>query len=494
MAQVKFYSVTSLPDSSSINAGGIYFVDGGELYKGAQRFGLGRVTNASTADALAALKAGAARGDINVGYQGAKVYDGENWQPLGGDTAALQGSWRADISDWVSGLVTGSASGSDSTTYITNITKDADGKVTAHSADFANAVKGAVGNGFSWSEGGGVTVSVTTTSGSVTAVSVAVTDINCNSVTAGSATFTDLTVTSSASFTATEVVAGSLTVGGKTVEQIADKQIAAISATTKSAESNGVTVNVTTEAGSVKTVAVTTTPVEAITTSSVGSDTVVSEKAVKAYVDGKFKALDNAMHFKGVVTALPTENNKDGDIVVIGAGATGEGLVQGQEYIWNGTSWELIGDQNTYAVNAYAPGSEKVTSGAQTLPSAIHAVAAAVDTLNGEGEGSVKKALVDAKAYTDGKIADLDSTASGGTQGVEISVGQTDGKLDANATVTITKSTLNNTLGTTNVADKTIATLIGVTGVDTALATEKAVRDAITSAELVWLDENGKAI
>ena len=318
-------------------------------------------------------------------------------------------------------------------------------------------------------------------------------------VTAKTGSFTNLNVTGTADFTATTVSATSLTVGGKTIETIANEQIGAIAESTKSGESNGVTVNVTTEAGSVKTVAVTTTPVATIATEGDGSDTVVSEKAVKAYVDGKFTALDNAMHFKGVVTALPTENNKAGDIVVIDATPTGKdpagkALVQGQEYIWNGKTWELIGDQNTYAVNAYAPGSETVTSGAQTLPSAIHAVAAAVDTLNGNGEGSVKKALADANTYTDGKIADLDSTATGGTQGVAIEVGQTDGKLNAAATVTIDKATLNGTLGTTNVADKTIATTIGATGVDTALATEKAVRDAITSAELVWLGANGNAI
>ena len=68
-------------------------------------------------------------------------------------------------------------------------------------------------------------------------------------------------------------------------------------------------------------------------------------------------------------------------------------------------------------------------SRASTVSGAIKELDGKVDTLTGEGEGSVKKALVDAKAYTDGKIADLDSTASGGTQGVEISVGQTDGKL-----------------------------------------------------------------
>ena len=385
----------------------------------------------------------------------------------------------------------------------------------------------------------GVTVTVTTTSGTVTEVSVSAPALTTGEtdgtvkldagdvkvsgwdtvkadisnlqtvvanagtdnsiVTAKTGNVTNLNVSDTATFEATTVKATSLTVNGSTVEQIADKQIAAISAVTQSGDSNGIAVSVTTEKGSVKTVAVTTTPVTTIATEGVGSNTVVSERAVKAYVDGKFTALDNAMHFKGVVKALPTENNKAGDIVVIDAAPTGKDpagkkLVQGQEYIYNDTTWELIGDQNTYALNAYAPGSEKVTSSAQTLPSAIHAVAAAVDTLNGEGAGSVNKALSDAKAYTDGKIADLDSTASGGTQGVAISVGQTDGKLNAAATVTITKSTLNGTLGTTNVADKTIATTIGATGVDTALATEKAVRDAITSAELVWLGADGNAI
>ena len=481
--QVKFYSVTSLPTSA--DAGALYFVDGGELYKGSKRFGLGRVTVVKDAIVPSTELAGQAKGDIVVTGGGAGwVFDGTQWQPLGEDTASLRGTWQGDIKTWTAGLVS-TAQGAG--TYIKKITQDDEGKVTAEVSTFADDVKGAIGNGSASATGNGITVTVTTTSGAVTGVEVAASSINCNSVTAGSATFTDLTVSGTAKFTATEVSAGTLTVGGKTVATIANEQIGAIAAVTQSAESNGVTVNVTTKAGSVETVAVTTAPVASIATSGDGSDTVVSEKAVKAYVDGKFIALDNAMHFKGVVQALPTEGNKAGDIVVIGANPTGEGLVQGQEYIYNGTTWELIGDQKTYALNAYAPGSETVTSTAKTLPDAIHAVAAAVDTLNGEGEGSVKKALTDA-------IAELDSTASGGTQGVEISVGQTDGKLNAAATVTVTKDTLNTTLGTTAVADKTIATTIGATGLDTALATEKAVRDAIKSAELVWLGANGAPI
>lgn len=78
MAQVKFYSKASLP-TSSINDDGVYFINGGELYKGAQRFGLARVT--ADADPSTNLTT-AVRGDINV-YEGtATVFDGTSWIAL----------------------------------------------------------------------------------------------------------------------------------------------------------------------------------------------------------------------------------------------------------------------------------------------------------------------------------------------------------------------------------------------------------------------------
>ena len=76
-AQVKFYAKNALP-SENIDQNGLYFIRGGELYRGSTRFGCGRVTSAETEEALAALT-GVARGDINVGYEGAKVYDGSAW-------------------------------------------------------------------------------------------------------------------------------------------------------------------------------------------------------------------------------------------------------------------------------------------------------------------------------------------------------------------------------------------------------------------------------
>ena len=70
-------------------------------------------------------------GDILVGYGAAKVWDGSAWVDMGADNAALQSSWRADISTWVAGL---SAGGEGS--YITSITQGADGKVSATAATF----------------------------------------------------------------------------------------------------------------------------------------------------------------------------------------------------------------------------------------------------------------------------------------------------------------------------------------------------------------------
>jgi hypothetical protein len=94
-SQVKFYSKASMP-SENIDTNGLYFIENGELYKGSQRFGLGRVTNATTAEALAALT-GLARGDINIGFEGAKVYDGTNWQLLGRDITDVQNIVNSQI-------------------------------------------------------------------------------------------------------------------------------------------------------------------------------------------------------------------------------------------------------------------------------------------------------------------------------------------------------------------------------------------------------------
>ena len=513
--QVKFYSTATLP--SNANNGGIYFVGGpknGELYKGATRFGAGRVTEV---DNLDAAPSDAISGDIAVcKVGGAYAYDGKKWVAIGPDLAAVRKSWQSDITSSINALDVSFVGASAATSIITGI-EQVDGKIVAHAEKFPALTSPSDGhvslNGTNVEiSGWSALVSakndlqsrvtgLETWKGSITGDAI----VTGTKVTAETGKFKNLTVSDTATFSATNVKATTLTVdseagatfGSLTISAIADREalakIAAIPSTTKSATGgNVVTVSVTTSAGSVNKVEVGVQKAISIAaTGSASDDKLATEKAVR----DALTSFDNAMHFTGVVTALPA-SGKAGDIVVIDATPTGANLVAGQEYIYDGKNWELIGDQNTYAKNAYSKADSAVMTGVDTVPKALNALAGAVDTLNGADtvEGSVAKAVKDAKAYTDGKIEALDSEATGGTQGVAITVGQTNGKLNASATVTVTKATLNSTLGTTNVADKTVATTIGATGGDTALATEKAVRDAIASAALVWCGADGNPI
>ena len=88
---VKFYSVASLP--SQPNNAALYFVNGGELYKGTQRFGANKVytANANAADLSAATEGltDLIAGDILLGFQGAKVWDGTAWQDLSADIQSI---------------------------------------------------------------------------------------------------------------------------------------------------------------------------------------------------------------------------------------------------------------------------------------------------------------------------------------------------------------------------------------------------------------------
>lgn len=304
----------------------------------------------------------------------------------------------------------------------------------------------------------------------------------------------------------------SLTIGGSTVNQIASAEattlINALSAT-QSGSSTWVDVIVTQESGVITGVSV----VDAIskTTSITSSDSgsIPTEGAVKTYVDGKITSLGNVMEFLGVGTVTKTDSGvqvtlptgvdptkvKKGGLVIDRTSGL-EAVCTGRDEDDNLT-WELVGDNAVYALNAYSKSGSAVMTNVTTVHGGLDALANAVDTIQGDEDtpGSIEQAVKVAKAYIDGSIEDLDSEVSSASgSGVEVTVEEEDGKLTS-ASVAVTKATLNTTLGTTNVADKTIATSIATTGaVDTALATEKAVRDAITSAALVWLDAGGQPI
>ena len=192
--QVKFYAVNSLP--ASPDPYNLYFVNGGELYKGSQRFGLAKVYTYNTltnwegeGDApkvwndnsewtsLSSVT-GMARGDLAIGDGAAKVYDGAAWQPMGADSTITD-----DLSSRVSAIEQHVIPGSDL-------------------------------------------------------------------ISAATGSFTNLTA-DSATFTATTLSATSMTVGGKTIGQIADERIAAIAESYAAGSSNGIEVSVTTSGGNV---------------------------------------------------------------------------------------------------------------------------------------------------------------------------------------------------------------------------------------------------
>ena len=134
--QVKFYSVASLP--SDANNGGIYFVGGpknGELYKGAPRFGAGRVTEVANTTERDAIE-GAIRGDIAVcASGGAFAYDGTKWVAIGPDLAAVKSSWMSDITSAINALDVSFVGSTNTSKIITGI-EQVDGKIVANASAF----------------------------------------------------------------------------------------------------------------------------------------------------------------------------------------------------------------------------------------------------------------------------------------------------------------------------------------------------------------------
>ena len=446
--QVKFYSVASLPDASKITSGGIYFVGGpkdGELYKGATRFGAGRVTEVAN---LSAAPSDAIRGDIAVcAVGGAYAYDGTKWVSIGPDLAAVRKSWQSDITSSINALDVSFVGASATTSIITGI-KQVDGKIVAHAEAFPTLTSPSDGhvalNGTNVEiSGWSALVSakndlqsrvtgLETWKGSITGDAI----VTGTKVTAETGKFKNLTVSDTATFSATNVKATTLTVdseagatfGSLTISAIADREalakIAAIPSTTKSATGgNVVTVSVTTSAGSVNKVEVGVQKATAIGPAN-GEDAASDDKlATEKAVRDALNSFDNAMHFAGVVKALPA-SGKAGDIVVIDATPTGANLVAGQEYIYDGKNWELIGDQNTYAKNAYSKAGSAVMTGVTTVPGALDALAGAVDKLDGDVnvDGSVKKQIKDA-------VEALDATVNSARADMPVKVVETDGKL-----------------------------------------------------------------
>ena len=141
--------------------------------------------------------------------------------------------------------------------------------------------------------------------------------------------------------------------------------------------------------------------------------TLNGDSSIEGSVDKKIKdslaGLANAMHFRGVVTRGEGQNTDqaaidaqitnpiDGDVVVV--------TDSSKEYVYDGTNkkWIELGDETLYATNA------KLTAEAEARAAADTFLSGKISVLIGTGDGSVSKALADAKAYADG----ISTTLSG---------------------------------------------------------------------------------
>lgn len=97
-----------------------------------------------------------------------------------------------------------------------------------------------------------------------------------------------------------------------------------------------------------------------VTLPAITSSSADTAAATKKYVDDKTAGLTGAMHFIGISTTAitdggtenPTINNTTitekvaGDVVLYKDGTK----PIGQEYVWTGTAWELLGDEGSYAI------------------------------------------------------------------------------------------------------------------------------------------------
>lgn len=81
--------------------------------------------------------------------------------------------------------------------------------------------------------------------------------------------------------------------------------------------------------------------------------------ATKDYVDSKTAGLDGltgAMHFRGTSTTVITDGGTEnptvsGNVLPAASREAGDVVIYGdQEYVWNGSRWELLGDEGSYAL------------------------------------------------------------------------------------------------------------------------------------------------
>ena len=196
----------------------------------------------------------------------------------------------------------------------------------------------------------------------------------------------------------------------------------------------------------------------------------------KAYVDNKAAGLTGAMHFQGKAT-VDIADGSTTDPVISGydfANKKAKGDVilgkdDHKEFVWNGSTWELLGDEGSYVLNTVKI-NKKPLSGDITLTASDVGAATANDITN--------------------EIGKLDANEVGGTGKYIQSINQTDGKISATPadmpTALKNPNALTFTGAVTGTYDGSVEKTVNIPIVDSALnatstnaVQNKAAKDAI---------------
>ena len=93
------------------------------------------------------------------------------------------------------------------------------------------------------------------------------------------------------------------------------------------------------------------------TTFTEDSVNLVTSKAIQDWVEDQISDLVGVMHFRGIITKQAEESDADAIARVVTDPTAGDVVIiqgNGKEYIYNGSAWEEVGDQNIYLTIATA--------------------------------------------------------------------------------------------------------------------------------------------
>lgn len=205
--------------------------------------------------------------------------------------------------------------------------------------------------------------------------------------------------------------------------------------------------------------------------------TLAEVQAITNGLDARIEALENSVGANGDIGKSVADHESRLDVIEgDGEGSVAKALVDAKAYT----------DEREIEINAAIAAAEaaakkdaadELAAAVETLEAADAAIEGRLDVIEGEGEGSVKKALADAKSYADQAEADAIASAKAYTNEREVEINKYADQAEADAVATAksyTDSEITNAVNTINAKDEAQDTAIGNNA--TAIADEATAR------------------